>query len=253
MRPPTWSGLLLILGMLFGCYPKGEPSKPIPTVFLPAPQPAQRLVVVLPGRGDDLAGLRHAGIAQTIQSQWPDADVLLTGLALGYYLQGNATQRLHDVVAPAQTHGYRETWLLGVSLGGMGALMYDRAHPGDIDGLVLLAPYLGERPLLDEIVAAGGLAHWQPGPEPSMVDSNNFQRELWRSLQGWTRDPARARNVWLAYGDHDRLREAMPLLVPLLPSSHVLVRAGGHAWTVWTPATREILAAVDAERAQRSP
>jgi len=84
------SGVLLMLGMLFGCYPKGDPSKPIPTDFIPAPQPAHRLVIVLPGRGDGLAGLQRAGIAQAIQSQWPDADVTLSGLAIGYYLQGGA-------------------------------------------------------------------------------------------------------------------------------------------------------------------
>ncbi|MEO6263804.1 MAG: alpha/beta hydrolase-fold protein [Luteimonas sp.] len=255
MRPPSWSGLLLMLGILFGCYPKGDPDKPIPTVLLPAPQPAQRLVVVLPGRSDDLAGLQRTGIAQAIQAQWPDADVTLAGVAIGYYLQGGATQRLHDeIVAPARAHGYREVWLLGASLGGLGALMYDGQWPDTIDGIVLLAPYLGEAPLLHDIAAAGGIARWNPGPLPARVDGDNFQHELWRHLQGWSRDPKRARNVWLAYGDRDHLRTTMPSLTPLLPPTHVFVRGGGHAWTVWTPATREILAAIDAERrAQRAP
>lgn len=254
MRALSWSGLLLMLGMLLGCYPKGDPSRPVPTLLLPAPQPAQRLVVVLPGRGDDLGALQRAGIAQAIQSQWPDADVLLTGLALGYYLHGNAMQRLQDVIAPTRAHGYRETWLLGASLGGMGALMYDRAHPGQIDGLVLLAPYLGEPPLMQDIKDAGGLSQWNAGPAPAHIDNNNYQHELWRYLQGWSRDQARTRTVWLAYGDRDPLRAALPLLAPLLPPSHVLVRSGGHAWTVWTPAAREILAAADSERrAQSAP
>ena len=117
------SGVLLMLGMLFGCYPKGDPGKPIPTAFVPAPRHAQRLVIVLPGRGDGLDGLQRTDIAQAIQSQWPDADVTLSGLAIGYYLQGNAIRRLHDeIIAPARTRGYREIWLLGASLGGLGAL-----------------------------------------------------------------------------------------------------------------------------------
>jgi hypothetical protein len=41
------SGVLLMLGMLFGCYPKGDPSKPIPSRLLPAPRHAQRLVNVV--------------------------------------------------------------------------------------------------------------------------------------------------------------------------------------------------------------
>jgi pimeloyl-ACP methyl ester carboxylesterase len=245
-------GLLLLLGMLFGCYPKGDPGKPIPTAFVPAPKPAQRLVIVLPGRGDGLNGLQRTGIAQAIQSQWPDADVTLSGLTMDYYLKGGAVQRLHDeIVVPARTRGYREVWLLGASLGGLGALMYDGQWPGTVDGLILMAPYLGEKPLLQEIAAAGGIGTWNPGPLPANVDGDNFQRELWRQLQGWSRDPRRARNVWLAYGDKDYLRDTMPSLIPLLPSSHVLLRHGRHAWTVWTPATRDVLVRIDAERAAR--
>lgn len=250
----SWPGLLLMLGMLFGCYPKGDPGKPIPTLFIPAQKPAQRLVIVLPGRGDGLGGLQRTGIARVIQSQWPDADVTLSGLTMDYYLQGGAIQRLHDeIVVPARARHYREIWLLGASLGGMGALMYDGQWPDTVDGLILMAPYLGEKPLLQSIATAGGIARWDPGAKPAAVDGNNFQHELWRYLQTWSREPARADNVWLAYGDRDSLRESMPALTPLLRPTHVLVRRGGHAWTVWTPATREILAAISAQRPQRTP
>jgi hypothetical protein len=251
----SWSSLLLMLGMLAGCYPKGDPSKPIPTVLVPAQQqPAHRLVVVLPGRGDDIAGLRQAGIAAAIQSQWSDADVVLSGLALDYYMKGGAMRRLHDeIIAPARSRGYREVWLLGASLGGLGALMYDNQWPGTIDGMVLMAPYLGEKPLLQQIAREGGIARWDPGPMPERVDGHNFQHELWRGLKTWSGDPSRSRNVWLAYGDKDYLRDTMPALTPLLPTSQVLVRPGSHSWTVWTPASVEILAAINARRTQLAP
>jgi len=250
MRLFSWSAVLLWAGMLFGCFPRGDPSKPLPTFLAPAPQKAQRLVVVLPGRGDDLDDLRKSGVAQAVQSAWPDADVMLTGLALGYYLAGQAEQRLHDeVVGPARRRGYSQVWLVGASLGGMGSLMYNRAHPDEVTGIVLLAPYLGEHGLLSEIAAAGGAAAWQPPPQPAAVNADNFQQELWRYLQSWSRDRAAARNVWLAYGKSDRLREAVPLLAPLLPPGHVLAFEGGHEWTVWTPATREVLRQIDVENA----
>jgi Putative esterase len=251
---PSLPVLLLLLGMLLGCYPKGDPDKPVPTATYPAPQPARRLVVVLPGRGDDLAGLQRAGIAQAIQAQWPDADVVLSGLAIGYYLHGNALQRLHDeILAPARVRGYQQIWLLGASLGGLGALMLDAQWPDAVDGVILMAPYLGEKPLLQEIETAGGLAHWNPGPEPAGINGDNFQRELWRSLQRWTDDPSRARSVWLAYGDQDPLRRTLPALIAVLPPSHVFERHGRHAWTTWTPATADILSAIEAERQQRTP
>jgi pimeloyl-ACP methyl ester carboxylesterase len=205
-----------------------------------------RLVVVLPGRGDDLDDLRSSGVVQAVQSAWPDADVVLTGLALGYYMEGQAEQRLHDeVIVPARRRGYRQVWLVGASLGGMGALMYDRAHPNEVSGMVLLAPYLGEKPMLNRIASAGGVAAWQPPPKPAAVTKDNFEEELWRHLQTWSRSPAAARNVWLTYGNADRFRDAMPLLAPLLPAGHVLLREGGHDWSVWSPATHEVLMRID--------
>ncbi len=235
------------------CFPKGDSRVPVPHLLLPAPTQAQRLVIVLPGRGDDLAAMQRTGMAEAIQSSWPDADVILTGLSLDYYLQGRAPQRLHDeIVMPSRSKGYRQTWLIGASMGGMGTLLYDRAYPGEMDGLVLLAPYVGDKPLLKEIVRAGGVAQWQPGAVPDTLDADNYQRELWRHLQGWSRNPDKTRHVWLAYGNLDRLKNTRPLLEPLLPANHVLEREGGHDWKVWSSVTREILAA-ETGASQASP
>lgn len=235
--------ILALVAAATACGPLGDPSKPIPTTLIPAQVSATRLVVVLPGRGDDLRALRRSGMVEAIQGAWPDADVVLAELAIRYYQDGRAPQRLHEeVIAPARGRGYREVWLGGASMGGMGTLLYDQAHPGAVDGLFLLAPYLGDRAILAEIARAGGLARWQPGPEQPLSDAT-WQREVWRHLKRWEAEPGKARNVWMATGDRDRLREANALLAPALPAGQVLVRPGGHDWTVWTPATREILEA----------
>lgn len=242
--------------LLGACLPGGGNARaPIPQALIPAGAPATRLVVVLPGRGDDIAALRASGIVTAVQSAWPDADVLLTGLGFAYYMEGRAPQRLHaEVVSPARQRGYREVWLLGASMGGMGSLMYDRAYPGEADGLVLLAPYLGKRLLIDEI-RRDGLGAWEAGPVPAAVDAGNYQRELWRHLQTWQRDPGRTRTVWLGYGAQDRLAGAMPPLAGLLPADHVAVVDGGHAWKVWSPLTQRLLTAAGPARLepQRSP
>ena len=243
LRMRRWWLSLACVALLAACTVHGDPSRPIPTAFLPAPQPATRLLVLLPGRADDLDALRRSGAVQAIQAAWPDTDVVLAEVSLPYYLEGDAPRRLHDeVVVPLQERRpYRELWLAGASLGGMGCVMYDRAYPGEADGLVLLAPYLGEAPLLQEIRAAGGLARWQPGAGAPASDRADWQRALWRHLQAWTREPRRTRGVWLAYGEDDPLRAALPLLAPLLPPGHVLLRPGGHSWRVWTPALRDLL------------
>jgi pimeloyl-ACP methyl ester carboxylesterase len=240
------------LALLVGCAAGGDPKATIASELVPAPAPgaSRDLVVVLPGRGDDVADLRASGIAAAIQTSLPDADVLLTGVTMPYYFGGRMPQRLHDeVVVPARARHYRHVWLAGASMGGMGTLLYEHAYPGEMDGLVLFAPYLGERALIEEIQAAGGLAAWNPGPVPPAVDKDNYQREVWREIKGWTAPGAtRARRVWVAYGRDDRLREALPPLVAVLPKDHVFERDGGHAWVVWVPAAREVFADVARER-----
>jgi len=204
----------------------------------------------LPGRGDDVANLQASGIAKSIQDEWPQADVLLAGVTFAYYMEGRMPQRLREeIMLPARAQGYQEIWLVGASMGGMGALMYDREYPGDAEGLVLLAPYLGSRKVLEQINQSGGLQSWHAGPVPESVDRNNFDRELWRYLQTWqAQGNSRSKDVWLGYGNKDKFRAATPPLEKMLQKQHVFVREGGHAWVVWTPVAKEIFAEIRKER-----
>ena len=241
--------------LLTSCLPGGRTQTKIPFEKIEAAhQDAHTvLVVVLPGRGDDVANLKSAGIAEAIQSALPEADVMLTGVTFAYYMEGRMPQRLREeIILPARERGYKEIWLVGASMGGMGALMYDRQYPGDANGLVLLAPYLGSKKVLQQISDAGGLQNWDAGPVATAIDGNNYDRELWRYLKTWGKENnSRTGDVWLAYGDKDRLGAAMPPLKQLLHSEQVFIREGGHAWVVWTPAAKEIFTAIKKQRKQK--
>ncbi len=257
ISPAFFLRCMSIVGVLLltACLPGGPAQTKIPIEQMQAKSANEKkiLVVVLPGRGDDVANIKASGIADAIQSSMPDADVVLTGISLAYYMEGRMPQRLHEeIILPARERGYKEIWLVGASMGGMGALMYDRQYPGDATGLVLLAPFLGGREVLQQIDVAGGLDKWEAGPIPAAVDKNNFDRELWRHLKTWhSRSSSRSNDVWLAYGKSDRLSAAMPPLQQLLKSDQVFVREGGHAWVVWTPAAKDIFAAIAEERARK--
>ena len=228
------SGLLMSL-VLLGCATLRKPSGPIPVLDIPAPQQrAERpLVIVLPGRGDDLDDLAKTGMAEVIQKAWPTADVLLAGATLNYYAEGKVPQRLHDeIIVPARARGYKEIWLTGTSMGGMGALMYERVYPHDVTGIVLYAPFMGAPSLIKEIAAAGGVTQWEPGLKPAALDADNYQTEVWRVVKGW-QDPAEARRIWLVCGDSDRFIEAAKLISPLLPPDHFAEVKGGHDWSTW--------------------
>ncbi|MGN2246249.1 alpha/beta hydrolase-fold protein [Frateuria sp. GZRR35] len=250
LRPSALFGPLVAL-LLAACSAGGDITRPIPTRLVPATQPPHRLVVMLPGRGDDLQSLGERGIAQTIHRQWPDADVILTGLTMPFYREGRATERLHDeVIAPASARRYDQIWLAGISLGGLGALMYDRAYPGEIDGMLLISPYLGDKAIYREIQAAGGLDRWQPGPVQAFTQET-YQRELWRYIQRWSDDPRRTDSVWVAYGDRERFRDRISLLASQLPPGHAFELPGHHNWTLWQPAAKTLLEHARSEAARR--
>jgi len=239
-RAASWTLIALVL-LLAGCATGGDVTRPIPVADFPARGTAHGTVVMLPGRGDDLASMERRGVPKTIQNAWPDADVVLTGLTMPFYRQGEATRRLHDeIIEPVRALNHGPIWIAGISLGGMGALLYEHDYPGQIDGLLLLSPYLGDDAIHDEIRKAGGLASWNAGP-PQAVGPDTFQHELWRTLKQWSDEPGRTRTVWLAYGEDEPFRAPIELMSPQLPRDHVLMLPGRHDWDLWTPALGQLL------------
>lgn len=146
------------------------------------------------------------------------------------YLDGDVGAWLHaEFVAPAAG---RRVFMLGISLGAMGALMHAQAYPGAVSGFVLLSPFLGTRGLVAEAVAAGGLAAWAPG----VVEARDIERRL---LAGVARAPPSC--VHLGCGLSDRYADASRLLEGVLPATHVLWRDGGHDWACWRVLWSQIL------------
>jgi len=242
--------ICLVAAGLAGCFTIGNSKVPIGTLSLPALRPAaeRTLVIVLPGFGNDAEDLKDQGVAQAIRESWPETDVLLTSATFAYYRDGKLVQRLHDeIVGPARSEGYARIWLAGASLGGMGVLLYEREYPGELTGLVLFAPFLGNGELLDEIRAAGGPRAWNPGPLPAEMNGDNYQRQVWKMVKGWTPRPELARRVWLACGTSDHLIEDVRLLAPVLPGSHYLELPGGHTWGLWISSAKEVFSRIRLE------
>jgi len=224
---------LLALG---GCFTIGDSARPIATETVPATNAVteRTLVVVLPGFGADAREMKDRGVPEAIHAAWPEADVLLASATFAYYRDGRLVPRLHDeVIEPSLRAGYKRIWLAGASLGGMGALLYEQQHPGVLTGVILFAPFLGDSSLLREIRTAGGAQAWDPGPLPAEVNSENYQRQVWKMVKDWGAHPELARRVWLACGNEDRLLAGVKLLAESLPGEHYVELDGGHTWNTW--------------------
>ena len=201
----------------------------------PAAAPHARcLVVFLPGMGDDAADFERHGFVADLRLRGLSVDIVAADATIGYYSRGMFLDRLAtDVVEPARARGYEQLWLIGNSLGGFGTLYYARAHAADITGVLALAPYLGERDVIDEIYAQGGLASWQGPAKVDAMTPDNSQREIWRWLQAVIRGQERGPDLYLGFGRTDKLEHADALLAQALPEDHVSVIPGAHDWDTW--------------------
>jgi len=217
-------GLLLLLSLLLaGCLPRTV--VPLKTLKYDLAPGSDKLVVMLPGRGEALGKLKDRGVFETMRSR--GYDVVVAGLHLGYYIEGSFIRRLReDVLLPARAKGYKHIWLVGNSMGGNGSLFYIREYPSEIDGVVLLGPYLGEKEIVDEIASAGGVALWEHGE----INEGDSQRALWAFIK---KMPPGTPPVFMAYGAHDRFSEAQGLLASVLPPGRTVAIEGGHDWWTW--------------------
>jgi pimeloyl-ACP methyl ester carboxylesterase len=199
--------------------------------------PARCLVIFLPGVRDVAEDFEDHGFIEAMRKRGLSVDVVSADATLAYYTAGEFIERLGtDVVRPARARGYEQTWLMGLSLGGRGSLIYAHAHPEEITGVLALSPYMGNRTLTKEISAAGGLASWR-APEKlttRAASDGAYQRELWRWLQAMTNGTEQGPELYLGWGTSDYwLGESLGIIANALPHNRVFPVKGGHKWTTW--------------------
>jgi pimeloyl-ACP methyl ester carboxylesterase len=182
-------------------------------------------MIWLPGAYHSAQDFVNEGFVRAAAQRQIPLDLRFVDLEMQHLDDRDAFQRLRsEVVQPARDSG-AAVWLAGISLGGLVALDYASTHVGELDGLCLLAPYLGNRMMINEIAAASGLGGWEPGE----LAESDTERRIWRYIK--TR--ADLAQLFLGYGKSDRFSAAHDMLAAALPADWVEVVAGGHQWSTW--------------------
>jgi pimeloyl-ACP methyl ester carboxylesterase len=196
------------------------------------------LLVMLPGAGIEAKDFAEHGFVRDVQERGGPVDVVAARPELDLYLDGTIAEAIERrAVAPARSSGRARIWHLGISLGGMGALLHARAYPGSVEGVVLLAPFLGTPGILAEVASAGGLEAWRPGA----VAANDSERQLLVWLKDHLAAPPPQPVLYLGYGRGDRFAKGHAMLGERLPPERVVVTEGGHDWPTWRDLWRQIL------------
>lgn len=196
----------------------------------PVDSPNHILLIMLPGAKITPQQMVENGLISTLRVYNLAVDVLVLDAHADLYFERNEIEGLlHQTMDDVRAHGYKRIWLLGISLGGTGAMICSSQHPKEIEGVLLLAPFLGTRGLVAEVDAAGGLQKWQAGN----IDSRDQERELLEKIRIDVFDTHLIPPLFLGYGSEDRYRGSSMMLAAFLPSHRVTTISGGHDWETW--------------------
>ena len=194
------------------------------------------VVIMLPGRGDRADTFIQQGFEEAGRRK--GFDTIAVDAHFGYYRQRSLLPRLHeDVIVPARAAGYENIWLLGISMGGFGSLLYAAEHPDLVDGIILLAPYLGDEASVQTIVDNGGIESL----DAVRTEIEDYEYDVW----SWIRDASNGSSptpIILGYGLSDSMAPGYQALTDVFQPSSVYTLEGGHKWTAWRPLWDEIAA-----------
>ena len=216
---------IMVVCVLFlaGCVRSGK--APLEVRFDGPVEEAEHMVIFLPGLGSNVHQFFEKEFPQTAAKgeRYADSSFLAAGTHLGYYRDRTLPNRFRQDVL--EVFPDRRRTLVGISLGGMGATGLARFFPGEVEEIVLIAPFLGKGKLVERY-RSGDLE-----PRPDDSDRDRFLLQNW----AWLISNPEGVKISLLFGEQDRLSEAHRLLVEQAPHICVVRQPGKHRWKTWIP------------------
>lgn len=188
-------------------------------------------IVLIPGAYQEPEHFQNAGFLGAVRDRRLNIDMALIAPQLAHLMDRTLLARLHnEVVLPARSSGRVAVWFAGISWGGFLALLYAADHSAELEGVCLLAPYLGNQMINAEILGFPSLADWRAGMS-GMQGELTEERRVWRYIADQVPHPPPVH--YLGFGRQDRFATAQRQLACQLPPAAVDEVDGGHDWPVW--------------------
>jgi pimeloyl-ACP methyl ester carboxylesterase len=186
------------------------------------------LLVLLPGAYDTPQDYIDQNFIKEVRSRNIYADIQIVDSHIGYYTNAQIVRRLEEeVVSQAKSKGYEKIWFVGISLGGYGSLLYSMKNRTALEGMFLMAPYMGVKEVHMDVLGQGGLKTWVS------KDEDTTDLNLWQWLKSYALPSSNIPKLYLGFGDNDRFAKPNGLLADVLPTERSMIIPGGHDWKTW--------------------
>lgn len=120
-----------------------------------------------------------------------------------------------DVITSALVKGYTKINIVGISLGGFGAIITAQHNEPSINSIILLAPYLGPQYERDFLSL--------PKEQWPMINQSPVQ---WLITQKST-------SLYLLYGESDKFAATIENTISYLEAPQIYKVTGKHNWQTW--------------------
>ena len=232
MKKYAFKRMLKILSLCFfsmffvSCSMIFKVNEPIELLWDKADKKTDRLIIFLPGIFDSVNKFKNEYFFSEARDAGITADMVAANTNVGHLAEGVLIKRLEkDVFEYIKNDGYKNIWIVGVSIGGLSTLTYYKDHEKALCGVVVLAPYLADDYLTEEIKKVGGVKNWLPiGRMKDSVDERI--EEMWL----WTKSKKDFSNIFLGYGEQDQFISGSEFLAGFLEEENIITVEGGHDW-----------------------
>lgn len=226
--------IVITLFLINGCYSSRLTTLPINFLKYPSPTSnTEHLVVFLVGIGDKASAFERSGFFDKIQSF--KFDSIVVDSHFGYYKEHSISQRIYEDILKPNREKYSKITILGISLGGYGAIKTASDYPEFVDNIILIAPFLGSKNSATKLAEIESLKTWH-----KIDDSNlGYFEDSWQLLHKII--IVQKTPIFLAFGESDKFALQSNQLAIYLDKNNVLRVKGGHNWRTWRNVWNKIL------------
>lgn len=228
LKSPTIFCVLVLI--CTSCSFNLDVNKPVEMIWDKTGKKVDSVIIFLPGLLDTAKIFEEEQFFSTARKAGITADMVAASINIRHLIEGMMIERIEkDIFRYLNNEGYKNIWLVGMSLGALNSLLFYQKYAKNICGVVMLAPFIADEDLTKELQQAGRIDKWVPKPTENKKVLKQKLQYLWQWLQQ-QESQNNLNQLYLGYGKEDKYKDSITLLQNILDKKNVIVVEGNHDW-----------------------